>query len=270
MPEQLIIAFWLWVAGLVLALARAARLARVLIAIGAADGIWGAVIALPHGGSHHHAPDLTRRPSGSPAVTRRRRYGYWVSVFCRAGLAVALSTPIRRARPAWLAGAALSLIGAFGVFGLQDAYSFLIAWELMSVGGAALILSERTSAQAGQCTLYMLALLEAGVVGILLALLLLAQSSGGSVGFDGYTVGGHALSSGGTHRGRPARALRLRRQAGSPALLRMVSRRLRQRQWGFGRDHVRSSPQRRLLWPVAYPAATGWRRAAECSDSVSW
>jgi formate hydrogenlyase subunit 3/multisubunit Na+/H+ antiporter MnhD subunit len=91
----------------------------------------------------------------------------------------------------------LSLIGALGVFGLQDAYSFLIAWELMSLGGAVLILSERTSAQAGRGTLYMLALLETGVVGILLALLLLAQSAGGSVGFDACAPGAHAMSPGG-------------------------------------------------------------------------
>lgn len=194
MPEQLIIAFWLWVAGLVLALARADRLARVLIAVGAADGIWGTVLALPQGGS------LITLPISLADQVVRLRYApeaLWLLGFglLPAGLAVALSTPIRGARPTWLVGAALSLIGAFGVLGLQDAYSFLIAWELMSIGGAVLILSERTSAQAGQCTLYMLALLEAGVVGILLTLLLLAQSSGGSVGFDGFTVGGHALSS---------------------------------------------------------------------------
>jgi hydrogenase-4 component B len=196
MPEQLIIAFWLWVAGLLLALARADRLARVLIAIGAADGIWGAVIALPHGGS------VITLPIALADQVVRLRYApeaLWLLGFglLPAGLAVALATPIRRARPAWLAGAALSLIGALGVLGLQDAYSFVIAWELMSIGGAVLILSERTSAHAGQCTLYMLTLLEAGVVGILLALLLLAQSSGGSVAFDGYTAAGHALSSGG-------------------------------------------------------------------------
>lgn len=195
MPVPLIIAFWLWVAGLVLALARIASVARWLIATGAVAGIWGATIALPQGGS------VVTLPVALADQAVRLRYApeaLWLLGFglLPAGLAVALLTPIRKARPAWLAGAALSLIGALGVFGLQDAYSFLIAWELMSVGGAVLILSERTSAQAGRCTLYMLALLEAGVVGILLALLLLAQSAGGSVGFDGYVVGGHALSSG--------------------------------------------------------------------------
>src|ERR1700678_2487143 len=142
MPEQLVIAFWLWVAGLVLALARSRRLARVLIAVGAADGIWGAVIALPQGGS------VVTLPITLADQVVRLRYApeaLWLLGFglLPAGLAGALATPIRKARSGWLAGAALSLIGALGVFGLQDAYSFLIAWELMSIGGAVMILSER-------------------------------------------------------------------------------------------------------------------------------
>jgi hydrogenase-4 component B len=195
-PAPLIIAFWLWIAGLALALARASRAARWVIAAGAAAGMWGAAIALPRGGN------VTPLPIALADQVVRLRYApeaLWLLGFglLPAGLAVALSTPIRSARPAWLAGVALSLIGALGVFGLQDAYSFLIAWELMSIGGAVLILSERTTMQAGRCTLFMLALLEAGAIGILLALLLLARSVGGSVDFAGYAAAGHALSSGG-------------------------------------------------------------------------
>jgi formate hydrogenlyase subunit 3/multisubunit Na+/H+ antiporter MnhD subunit len=194
--EPLVIAFWLWVAGLVLALARAARAALWLIVAGTAAGICGAVVALPRGGS------LVTLPIALADQVVRLRYApeaLWFLAFglLPAGLAVALATPVRKARPAWLAGAALSLIGALGVFGVQDAYSFLIAWELMSMGGAVLILSERTSLQAGRCTLYMLALLEVGFIGILLALLLLAQSAGGSVAFDAYELGARAMSSGG-------------------------------------------------------------------------
>ena len=195
MSEPLIIAFWLWVCGLVLALARAARAARWLIVLGTGAGIWGAAIGLPRGESAMALPialaDQVVRLRYAPEALWLLGFG-----LLPAGLAIALATPIRKARPAWLVGAALSLIGAIGVFGLQDAYSFLIAWELMSIGGAVLILSERTSAQAGRGTLYMLALLEVGVVGILLALLLLAQSSGTSVAFDAYTAGAHTMSSG--------------------------------------------------------------------------
>lgn len=76
----------------------------------------------------------------------------------------------------WAAGAALSLLGALGVFGLQDGASFLIAWELMSFGGALMLLADHRSVQAGRDNLFMLALLEVGGVALLLAVLMLGQS----------------------------------------------------------------------------------------------
>src|SRR5579872_6117847 len=116
-PEPLIIAFWLWLCGLVLALARAARAARWLIVLGTAAGIWGAVIALPQGESVMTLPialaDQVVRLQYAPEALWLLGFG-----LLPAGLAVALTTPLRRARPAWLVGAALSLIGALGVFGL--------------------------------------------------------------------------------------------------------------------------------------------------------
>jgi hydrogenase-4 component B len=75
----------------------------------------------------------------------------------------------------WLAGLAVTLLGALGVFGLQDTMSFLIAWEVMSLGGAAMILGERLSAERDRPTLFMISLLELGSVAILLALLLLGN-----------------------------------------------------------------------------------------------
>ena len=66
-------------------------------------------------------------------------------------LASWLGTPAR-AQATWIFGAAASLIGALGVFGLQDAVSFLVAWEIMSLGGAVMILARiwpRTP--AGRC-----------------------------------------------------------------------------------------------------------------------
>jgi formate hydrogenlyase subunit 3/multisubunit Na+/H+ antiporter MnhD subunit len=101
---------------------------------------------------------------------------------------------VRSRRPGWLAGAALSLLGALGVYGVQDGYSFLIAWELMSLGGAVMILSERLSPSSGRATLFMLALLEVGAVAIMLALLLLAQSAGASMDFTRFLTGAHAMS----------------------------------------------------------------------------
>jgi hydrogenase-4 component B len=195
MPEALIAAFWLFLVGVLLALARLPILARVLIVLGAAAGIWGCVSALPQGGG------VLRLPMALANEHIELHYApeaLWLLGFglLPAGLAVALCTPIRPARPPWLVGAGLSLLGALGVFGLEDAYSFLIAWALMSFGGAVMLLSEHTSRDAGRSTLYMLTLLEVGAIAIVLALLLLAQRAGGSMAFGDFHSAGAALSPG--------------------------------------------------------------------------
>lgn len=195
MPEPLIGAFWLWIAGLLAAIARLTAVARWLIALGAAVGVWGAASALPAGGG------LLTLPITLADQTVRLHYtpeALWLMAFglVPAALAVALCTPLRAARPGWLAGAAISLLGALGVSGLQDGYSFLIAWELMSLGGAVMLLSERTSRAAGRSTLYMLAMLEVGAVAILLAILLLTQGAHGRVDFTGFAAGAAHSSTG--------------------------------------------------------------------------
>ena len=88
--------------------------------------------------------------------------------------AVCAGTPAHRPR-LWTSGASLSLLGALGVAGLQDGVSFLIAWELMSLGGAALLLGDRQGPvpQNGRAALFMLALLEVGSVALLAAILIL-------------------------------------------------------------------------------------------------
>ena len=73
----------------------------------------------------------------------------------------------------------MSLIGALGVFGLQDGASFLIAWEIMSFGGALLILSDKLAPEVGRPVLFMLGLLEVGAVALLAAVLLLAVHAHG-------------------------------------------------------------------------------------------
>jgi hydrogenase-4 component B len=191
MPELLIAAFWLWVAGLLCALARITGVARGLITLGAAAGLGAVLGSVPKGAGWVTLPDQAVQLHYGPEALWLMGFG-----LLPAALAVALCTPIRRARPAWLIGVALSLLGALGIFGVQDAYSFLIAWELMSLGGAIMILSESTSLEAGLRTLYMLALLEVGAVSILLALLLLAQHAGGSVAFHGFGLGPNTLSKG--------------------------------------------------------------------------
>ena len=102
----------------------------------------------------------------------------------RALAAVGSPAPTKR-KSSWIFGAAISLIGALGVFGLQDAVSFLIAWEVMSLGGALMILGENMAPEQGQPVLFMLGLLEAGAVALILAFLLLAGHAGG-IGFDDF------------------------------------------------------------------------------------
>ena len=99
-------------------------------------------------------------------------------------LAAWLCSPTRR-KSSWIFGAAISLIGAVGVFGLQDAVSFLIAWEVMSFGGALMILGEDLAPEQGQPVLFMLGLLEAGAVALILAFIILAGHAGG-ISFDDF------------------------------------------------------------------------------------
>ena len=77
----------------------------------------------------------------------------------------------------------MSLLGALGVFGLRDGAGFLIAWEIMSFGGAVMILSEKLAPDAGRPVLFMLGLLEVGAIALLVAVLLLAVA-GHSFAFE--------------------------------------------------------------------------------------
>jgi hydrogenase-4 component B len=195
MPEALVVAFWLWLLALIASLLRFTPGARLLLGLGAIAGMWAAASALPEGGTVLTLPialaDQSVRLHYAPEAL-------WLMAFglLPAALAVALCTPFRSTRPGWLAGAAISLIGALGVFGLQDAYSFLIAWELVSLGAAVMLLAERTSPAAGRSALYMLCLLEVGAVALLLALLLLAAHAGGSVDFAGFAASAASMSKG--------------------------------------------------------------------------
>ena len=87
----------------------------------------------------------------------------------------------------------MSLLGALGVFGVRDGAGFLIAWEIMSFGGAVMILSERLSADAGRPVLFMLALLEVGAVALVVAILLLAVAAH-SFAFDAFGAAAGNLS----------------------------------------------------------------------------
>ncbi len=195
MPELLRIVFWSWLAGAVCALAGLTVIARGLIALGAAAGMWASFAAVAHGTAVLSLPISL---IGQKVRLHDAPEALWFIGFglLPAALAVALGTPIGRARAGWLFGAALSLIGALGVFAVQNAYAFLIAWEMMSLGGAVMILSEHTRPDAGRRTLYMLGLLEVGAVAILLALLLLSRHAGDSVAFERFGRDADTLSAG--------------------------------------------------------------------------
>ncbi|MGB6132771.1 MAG: proton-conducting transporter membrane subunit [Acidobacteriaceae bacterium] len=170
----------LWAASAVLALIEPrGALARVGIAVGCAVGIatalkgffWGSpVLSLGV-----HLSDTAVQFHLSNSALWLMFFGLVPALFAALlNNGSASGWPTRR----WLAGFALTLLGAVGVLSLQDAISFLIAWEVMSLGGAAMILGEGISESSGRPILFMLSLLEVGAVAILLALLLIASRTG--------------------------------------------------------------------------------------------
>lgn len=197
MTDWLIAAFVLSAIGALLALAQLATLARFLIGLGATAGMVYSIAALPDGSALFRLPVTF---VDQPVQLHYSPEALWLMGFglAPAALAVWLCSPSRERRAGWLVGAALSILGALGVFGLQDGYSFLIAWELMSLGGAVMILSDRLSTVAGHATLFMLALLEVGAVTIMFAILLLARHAHGSLDFTVFPQAALSLPSG-TH-----------------------------------------------------------------------
>ncbi|HEV2160696.1 MAG TPA: proton-conducting transporter membrane subunit [Stellaceae bacterium] len=111
--------------------------------------------------------------------------------FVGATLASWLGTPADR-QLTWIFGAAASLIGALGVFGFQDAVSFLVSWEVMSLGGAVMLLGESLAPESGRPVLFMLALLEAGAVALILAFILLAAHAD-SLSFSAFATAAAAM-----------------------------------------------------------------------------
>ena len=192
MPGELVAAaLAAWVVAALLALSgRGARVARALLAAGGAALIVLIATTLPGGTAPLHTA-LGIGPAG--AVFRLSPQALWLMGFGLAGaiLAALLGTPAPR-QPAGIFGAAASLIGALGVFGLQDAVGFLVAWEIMSLGGAVMILGEGLASETGRPVLFMLALLEAGAVALVLAFVLLAARAG-SLSFGGFAAAAAAM-----------------------------------------------------------------------------
>lgn len=185
MNELIALALACWLLALLLALTGwLLRPARWLLALGALAMVACSLLGLP--GSTSQIVTAFG-PGAHGLMFQLDASALWLGLFGYAVAAIAclLGTPSRGVR-GWIAGAAIGMIGALGVFGLQDAVSFLIAWELMSLGGACLLLSERLGDAAfGEANLFMLGLLEIGAVALLAALLILAHA-GGSFDFAGF------------------------------------------------------------------------------------
>jgi hydrogenase-4 component B len=176
--DLLIATAGLWALGFLTSLFRASGLARLCLCLGCFSAIAACLLTLPRSSPlfplGFYLSDTAVQFQLSPAACWLMLFGLIPAVF---GCSLATPTAKEGQRRYWLAGLAMTLLGGFGVFGLQDAMSFLIAWEVMSVGGAAMILAEARQ-PAGRPVLFMLALLEVGAVSILLALLLLGNHAG--------------------------------------------------------------------------------------------
>ena len=187
LTDALLLMALLWLASVVVALIEPrGTMARAGIVLGCAVGIAACLIGMPGESSTF---SLGIHLGDTPVQFKLTAAALWLMLF---GLVPALfaaglgtNATSSRARKCWLAGLGLTLLGAVGVFGLQDAMSFLIAWEVMSVGGAVMILGEGHAERPGVPVLFMLGLLEVGAVAILLALLLLANQTG-SCSFAGF------------------------------------------------------------------------------------
>lgn len=176
--ELLAAAALLWAAAAVIALLGVGGIvARVLLVAGGLAGIAAALVSLPDGTATVMLPTMLGE---GPVLFRLSADALWLMGFglAPAVLACALSTPSARGQHGWLFGAATSLLGALGVFGVQDGAALLIAWEAMSFGGAIMILSERLSNAGGRSVLFMLGLLEVGAVALILAIVILAMPAG--------------------------------------------------------------------------------------------
>jgi hydrogenase-4 component B len=182
---------WIVAAGVALS-GRGLVVARALLFGGSVAAVVAVIIELPNGISAVVLPTAFAGQSIHFMLTPE---ALWLLGFglAPAALACAASTPSSRGAGGWLFGAAMSLIGALGVFGLQDGASFLVAWEIMSFGGALMILSERLSVEVGQPVLFMLGLLEAGAVALLAAVLILAYY-GQDFGFAAFGAAAASLS----------------------------------------------------------------------------
>ena len=167
-----------WLAALLGFLGTGLRIGRWLLAAGGAATLAVCILDLPGATPVMWLPMSL---AGEPVAFQLGPAALWLMGF---GLAPAILAAMRGSpgqHPrAWLVGTAVSLTGALGVFGLQQGAAFLIAWELMSLGGAIMVLGDKLG-RPGQPVLFMLGLLEVGAVALVAAVLLLGAPASTTV-----------------------------------------------------------------------------------------
>lgn len=167
--QLLLLCAIIWLAAAVAGLSGSITIGRILLAAGAAIGVLATIIGLP---AATPAVILPGQIMGEAVPFRLDPEALWLMGFglVPAGFACALMSPSQRGSRGWIFGVAISLLGALGVFGLQNGAALIVAWELMSLGGAVMILSENFDPFRGRTVLFMLALLEVGTVALVLAI----------------------------------------------------------------------------------------------------
>lgn len=189
--DLLLLALAAWLVAALLALVRrGAGVARALLGLGGVALLALIIMTLPRALAPVHTV-LGMGPAGSVFLLSPE--ASWLLGFGLVGATLAswLGTPAER-QLTWIFGAAASLIGALGVFGFQDAVSFLVSWEVMSLGGAVMLLGENLAPESGRPVLFMLALLEAGAVALILAFSLLAGHAD-SLSFSAFATAAAAM-----------------------------------------------------------------------------
>lgn len=192
--QLLLLCAIIWLAAAVAGLSGSITIGRILLAAGAAIGVLATIIGLPAATPAYMLPGQIM---GEAVAFRLDPEALWLLGFglVPAGFACALMSPSEHGSQGWIFGAAISLLGAFGVFGLQNGAALIVAWEFMSLGGAVMILSENFDPSRGRTVLFMLALLEVGAVALILAIAVLGLHAS-SLGFTQFIYEANALSYG--------------------------------------------------------------------------
>lgn len=170
--DGFLLAALFWVGALVCDLVQRPRLARSFLVTGVILAAAATLLSLPDGTRE----GIVDRIGPWAVGWRADPAGLWLLLpgWLTAGFAVLWGS--QSGKRGFASGAALALLGALGVLGLQNGPGFLIAWEIMGFGSATLILAEHSGRESGRATFFMLSLLETGAVALLLAILLLGPS----------------------------------------------------------------------------------------------